>query len=132
MLDFGKEQYEFDLGIRYANYLSYSLENNLKELGEEFISKMQMEEYIDKTINDSHDPLMNKDKVELVKKAFKDKIFEDCLEVDKEGNKGFYIYHIESLGFDSSDIGKVIEKPNYEKLNEKLKESKELEKEIEK
>lgn len=132
MLDFGKEQYEFDLGIRYANYLSYSLENNLKELGEEFISKMQMEEYIDKTINDSHDPLMDKNKVELVKKAFKDKIFEDCLEVDKEGNKGFYIYHIESLGFNSSDIGKVIEKPNYEKLNEKLKESKELEKEIEK
>ena len=133
MLDFGKEQYEFDLGIEYANYLSYSLgENYLKELGDEFLSKAQMEEYINKTINDSHDPLMNKDKVELVKKAFKDKIFEDCLEIDEEGKKVFYIYDVGNLSFDSSDISKVIEKPNYEKLNEKLKESKELEKEIEK
>lgn len=133
MLDFGKEQYEFDLGIDYANYLSYSLaENYLKELGDEFLSKAQMEEYINKTINDSHDPLMNKDKVELVKKAFKDKIFEDCLEIDEEGKKVFCIYDVGNLSFDSSDISKVIEKPNYEKLNEKLKESKELEKEIEK
>lgn len=91
-----------------------------------------MEEYINKTINDSHDPLMNKDKVELVKKAFKDKIFEDCLEIDEEGKKVFCIYDVGNLSFDSSDISKVIEKPDYEKFNENLRKTKELEKEIEK
>ena len=93
------------------------------------MSKAQIEEYINKTINDSHDPLMNKDKVELVKKAFKDKIFEDCLEIDEEGKKVFYIYDVGNLSFDSSDISKVIEKPNYEKLNIKLKEKDDFEKE---
>ena len=51
------------------------------------------------------------------------------LEIDEEGKKGFYIYDVGNLSFDSSDISKVIEKPNYEKLNIKLKEKDDFEKE---
>lgn len=128
ILELGKAQYEFELGNRYANYLVYSLNENIKNTKEDFIPKMELENYINKVIEESHDPLMEKDKIENVKKAFKDN-FDNYIDVNDEGVKGIYKEDIENLHFNISDMNKILEKPNYEKLNIKLKEKDDFEKE---